>query len=128
LLIELEHHLEQKAIGREIKRGSRYTGLKATRNGVAAVEQTAGDDMLFRLRAVGRRTVGCGGRKRGFSRSIAAPGHSGRLGHGRSGSNVPWTLRRGGLDRVLGDDVEAEFDGDFRMQADVNRMLAEGLD
>src|SRR6478609_5090387 len=32
------------------------------------------------------------------------------------------------LDRILGDDVEAELDGDFGMQADLNLVLAEGLD
>src|SRR4051812_29318774 len=38
------------------------------------------------------------------------------------------TLRSGGLDRVLRDDVEGEFDADLGVQLDLHLVLAEGLD
>src|SRR3954470_18650380 len=50
-------------------------------------------------------------------------------GVNRSFVRISGALRgRRRLDRVLGDDVEAELDGDFGMQADLHLVLAEGLD
>src|SRR3954463_5219427 len=44
------------------------------------------------------------------------------------GSKVAGTLRRRGLDRVFGNDVEGQLHADIGVQLDLHLVLAEGLD